>query len=375
MSLRDSLPAIQFILLCCALSLAPGSTRAQDEDASLIDFVRDVKPILDAKCLECHGPDEAKNDFRVDDEESMLGYLEPGDLESSSLWVDYLVTDDEDLKMPPADHEALTGVEFATIKLWIEEGAQWGEPIPDVVEDVATIVPIRPKATKSLLAKIWIFQGLFHPASIHFPIAMLSVSALFVLLSFVNRDHFEPAAYYCLWIGALGAIVASAMGWSYAQYEGYGSATFLLQSSSIDRHRWLGIAVSIAAVLLILVARSVRKNGRFSRRLLWLLGAGCVMAGVGIVGYQGGELTYGEGHYSQEYERLFPSAPQDDAAGTVPSQEDPSINEALDQSSSDDSESADSSSDDGETNASSSDESIESDGSGGDSERHPASTA
>ena len=84
---------------------------------ALVDFARDVYPIFAEKCLECHGPDYAKNDFRVDDEETLLAYVEPGDVESSSLWADYLLTDDPDMRMPPPDDpsKALTGVQLATI--------------------------------------------------------------------------------------------------------------------------------------------------------------------------------------------------------------------------------------------------------------------
>ena len=79
-------------------------TEAQEETApslsvegSLVDFQRDVWPILESKCLSCHGPDDAKNDFRVDDSETMLSYIEAGDIENTFLWTDYLVTDDPDL--------------------------------------------------------------------------------------------------------------------------------------------------------------------------------------------------------------------------------------------------------------------------------------
>lgn len=43
-------------------------------------------------------------------------------------------------------------------------------------------------------------------------------------------------------------------------------------------------------------------------RFLWFIGSLCVLAGIAIVGYQGGELTYGEDHYAKEFARLFPEA-------------------------------------------------------------------
>ncbi|GAB5403541.1 MAG: cytochrome c [Aureliella sp.] len=305
-------PLFALVALTFSVFLASGvSAVAQDDqtpglavEGELVDFLRDVKPILDAKCLACHGPDDAKNDFRVDDHDAMLDYLEPGDIESSSLWADYLVTDDEDMRMPPVGGDApqLTGAELATIKLWIEEGAQWAEG--DVTAEEQSAEPV---AELSDAEKWWRLQGIFHPASVHFPIALLVVSTGFVVLSFLNRESFEPVAFHCLWIGALGAVASCVMGWAYADSQGYGSFSFDLQNSSIDRHRWLGIGVAVVSLILIPMARSVRRTGDTGMRLMWMFGSLIALGAVSITGYQGGELTYGEDHYMEEYNRLFPS--------------------------------------------------------------------
>lgn len=311
-----------------------GMTEVLATDGDLIDFLRDVKPILDAKCVACHGPDDAKNDFRVDDQETMLAYLEPGDLESSSLWADYLVTDDPDMRMPPPGSdkvEQLSGAELATLRLWIEEGAEWAEADPADLAgtELAKEQAAAEFANMSTPQKIWRFQGLFHPASVHFPIALLTVSAGFVLLSFFRRESCEPVAFHCLWIGALGAVVACMAGWSYADYEGYKSGlSFDFQNSAIDRHRWLGIAVAGIALILVPIASAVRRNGDSGMRLMWLIASLLLVGGVSIVGYQGGELTYGEDHYWNEFDRLFaddsPAIEVDDSDAAISEPEVPS---------------------------------------------------
>lgn len=307
MSIQPLSICCAFLTICSLTSLA----RAAEEEivpelsqaGALIDYARDVQPILAAKCLKCHGPEEAKNDFRVDESESLLSYVEPGDVDASSLWSDYLVTDDPDMRMPPASaavEEQLTGTELATIKLWIEEGGKWNAV-------AAEPTPAAPIENLNMAQRIWRFQGLFHPATTHFPIALLTVSAAFVLLSFMRPDTCEPVAFHCLWIGALGAIVASAAGWSYADHEGYGAGfSFDLQNSAIDRHRWLGIGVGVLSLILIPVALYVRRTEDFGMRFVWLLGSLLLMGAVGTVGYQGGELTYGEGHYEKEFVKYFP---------------------------------------------------------------------
>ncbi len=282
---------------------AEAVAEAEGEIRGIIDFARDVRPILTAKCLECHGPDEAKNDFRVDDADTLLSYLEPRDVAGSSLWTDYLLTEDEDMLMPPSSVEPdkrLTAAELATIKLWIEEGGMW-DLMSEATEEQTQVVPL------SLAERIWKFQGLLHPATTHFPIALLTVSALFVFLSYFRPETCEPVAFHCLWIGALGAIVASAAGWSYAVTEGYGAGySFDVANSAIDRHRWAGIAVAVLGVVLIPLAAYVQSSYSFGLRSLWLAGSLLLLVAVGITGFQGGELTYGEGHYEKEFIHLFP---------------------------------------------------------------------
>lgn len=36
------------------------------KDAASVDFARDVQPLLQAHCIECHGPKKQKNGFRLD---------------------------------------------------------------------------------------------------------------------------------------------------------------------------------------------------------------------------------------------------------------------------------------------------------------------
>src|SRR5688572_31183223 len=41
-----------------------------------IDYVKDVQPILSARCYECHGPEKQKGGFRAD---SKVSAFQPGD--------------------------------------------------------------------------------------------------------------------------------------------------------------------------------------------------------------------------------------------------------------------------------------------------------
>ena len=77
-------------------------------ESSEIEFVRDVKPILEHNCVSCHREDNAKGDIRLDTKEATLAgddVLVAGDPQSSSLyWTTTLPLDDE-LFMPPIKNE------------------------------------------------------------------------------------------------------------------------------------------------------------------------------------------------------------------------------------------------------------------------------
>ena len=281
---------------------ANGLAIASAQDG-LIKFDRDIRPILTSKCIECHGPDDAKNDFRVDEKDVLLDYVEAGELDDSSLWADYLITDDEDTRMPPVDEPQLTGAELAAIKLWIEEGAKWEDATDGSADEAKEEAAAEPD---SFVSKVWTFQGLFHPVSVHVPVAALSLSCLFLIASYkFPETSFQAVAFHCLWIGALGSIGACVMGWAYAQHEGYGGFSFDVIGSLVDRHRWAGIAVAIVAVGLVPLAKKVHLQEQSHLRKYWLAGA-IVLAGlVGGTGNWGGELIYGTNHYFNEFKKLF----------------------------------------------------------------------
>jgi mono/diheme cytochrome c family protein/uncharacterized membrane protein len=292
------------LVIVAALAQAQDAAPSVDAAAAgLIDFNRDVRPILDSSCIECHGPKDAKEGFRVDEKDSLLSYVEPGNIAASTLWTDYLVTADEEMKMPPVNkNKPLTGAQLAAIKLWIEEGAKW--------EDPAVVVMVAPLPPKSQFQRVTTFLGLFHPAAVHFPVALLLISAFFLVCSFVYRDAFEGAAFHCLWIGALSACVSCLLGWYFAESRGYSSMYTFDFGKSIERHRWTAIFLSVLSIAMIPIAISARRQaGNYKRRLVWLVGASLLAVLVSIAGHQGGELHYGEDLYTPAFKAIFEKLP------------------------------------------------------------------
>jgi hypothetical protein len=98
----------------------------------MIDFDRDIRPILETACLRCHGPEKPKSRFRLDNRESALKGgddgpdILPGRSDKSPL-LRRVASADEDTKMPPpAKGEPLSPAQIERLRAWIDQGAKWG---------------------------------------------------------------------------------------------------------------------------------------------------------------------------------------------------------------------------------------------------------
>jgi Planctomycete cytochrome C len=129
--------AIFYLLASARQSLlaADGTNTAQSlpPPADIkIDFDRDIRPIFEANCLRCHGPQKPKSDYRLDNRESALagGYdstndIVPGKSRESKL-IAYVARQVPDMEMPPVDKGTpLTTNQIALLRAWIDQGADW----------------------------------------------------------------------------------------------------------------------------------------------------------------------------------------------------------------------------------------------------------
>ena len=104
------------------------------------DFVRDVRPIFEAHCIKCHGPEKQKSSYRLDVKAIALNggdsgtpNIVPG-LGATSPLVKFIAGEVEDMRMPPKG-EALAPAEIATLKAWIDSGAAWPDSASAAVAD------------------------------------------------------------------------------------------------------------------------------------------------------------------------------------------------------------------------------------------------
>jgi mono/diheme cytochrome c family protein len=84
-----------------------------------VNFMRDVKPILEYHCVRCHGPERAMKNLRLDYKERAMMAIVSKKPDESRVY--------NAMKtgfMPPTQKK-LTPVELEAIRKWITQGAHW----------------------------------------------------------------------------------------------------------------------------------------------------------------------------------------------------------------------------------------------------------
>jgi len=130
--------AIYFALVFCYASGVGIDVAAQQHEALpidlVVDFNRDIRPILSDHCFNCHGPDTntLQAGLRLDQEESAFAAAESGkqpvvrgDVSASEL-INRILSDDPNEVMPPPDFDkALSKTQMDLMRRWVEQGAKW----------------------------------------------------------------------------------------------------------------------------------------------------------------------------------------------------------------------------------------------------------
>jgi hypothetical protein len=116
--------------LWLVLGVGLGSAAAQDVAEDF--FETKIRPILLAKCVECHGPDQQEGGLRLDTRAHLLqgGGSGPAILEANaaeSLLLKAVSYQHEELQMPPDGPLAADTV--AALQHWVSAGAPWPESV------------------------------------------------------------------------------------------------------------------------------------------------------------------------------------------------------------------------------------------------------
>lgn len=114
--------------LWIALITVLGAVLAPAQDPAARYFLDQVKPLLDSRCVSCHGPEKQKGNLRLDTREAALkgGDVGPAVVPGKpgeSLLLQAVLHTKADLEMPPKDK--LSVKDIAVLERWVREGAPW----------------------------------------------------------------------------------------------------------------------------------------------------------------------------------------------------------------------------------------------------------
>jgi hypothetical protein len=113
-----------------AKAAAKAAEKAAPGGAEKVDFVKDVAPILESRCLECHGGKTTKARLRFATRQAALSggksgkAIVPGKPEESLL-IQRVTLPPGDDDIMPAEGEPLSKAEIEVLRRWIAEGAAW----------------------------------------------------------------------------------------------------------------------------------------------------------------------------------------------------------------------------------------------------------
>ncbi|HEU5115909.1 MAG TPA: c-type cytochrome domain-containing protein, partial [Isosphaeraceae bacterium] len=127
-----------FLPIAFVLLVLPAATEAQDElppaAGRAVAFDQDIRPILAARCVGCHGTDVRKGGLRLDRRESLLDGGDSGPVlevgkSAESILIEKVAGLDPISTMPPKG-DPLTPEQVGLLRAWIDQGARWeGGPL------------------------------------------------------------------------------------------------------------------------------------------------------------------------------------------------------------------------------------------------------
>ena len=137
---------------------------AADEAAAIVDFNRDIKPIISNACYRCHGPDPAErkggtDGLRLDTADGMFADLGghaavvPGKPDGSELIKRVSSTDPDEAMPPKGAGKRLTPREIELLTAWIKQGAKF-------TRHWSYIKPVRPRRARREKCEAWAKNGI-----------------------------------------------------------------------------------------------------------------------------------------------------------------------------------------------------------------------
>lgn len=142
-------PSRKGLILLTIIITAAATVWAISSSRSTVDFNTQVKPVINKKCISCHGGVKQQAGFSLLFRSEALAATEsgkpaiiPGDPDNSELIRRIEATDPEERM--PYKHEPLQPEQVKIFRQWIKEGAQWGDHWAYI-----PVTPVAPPTQKS----------------------------------------------------------------------------------------------------------------------------------------------------------------------------------------------------------------------------------
>ncbi len=148
------------IVVFCIACVRVGAGLSPEQVAQLppptdhpVNFSREIKPILEKSCLQCHGRGRSKGDFRIDSRDTLLkgsssgAAVVPGH-SAESLLIELVMGFDPDNLMPRKG-TMLTRDQIGLLRAWIDQGLNWDAGVTFAKPEPINLKPHRPELPAS----------------------------------------------------------------------------------------------------------------------------------------------------------------------------------------------------------------------------------
>lgn len=114
----------------CLLFPAAASDSLPAPANQVIDYHKDIAPLFQEHCIDCHGAEKPKSDYRLDNRADAIGSGSEGGAivvgdSAGSLLVRLITGTDDNFDIMPPKGDPLTAEQVGLIRAWIDQGAVW----------------------------------------------------------------------------------------------------------------------------------------------------------------------------------------------------------------------------------------------------------
>jgi uncharacterized membrane protein len=171
------------------------------------------------------------------------------------------------------------------------EAAPGDEPVTTMPWPTTPVMTEHDERPTKFSGRLLRWLGGWHPAAVHFPIALFLTVAFLETMALLRRKPIYTASNKLLLaIATLGAFVAAPLGWINAGLPATDDA------AALTLHRWIGTALPFVMLIVWRLKPSAEAASAGRNGPLYAIALSVVAATILAQAYLGAEVTHGAGH-------------------------------------------------------------------------------